>query len=384
MLLPALFMVLLAIPLSPVLVNPLIFPLQLWTAQVTTALLNWGGVIAFQSGDLILTREATFQVIETCSGFRITHTLVMSAIVYAEIFHRSRRRLILLLLASPFVGLLVNLVRVISLVLNPKGDVVPIHTAQGIIMLVAGVLLLALLDRLFQSLWPDPAHPLRSSDRMPTTPESGLLPRARILWLTGGLLATFLAQWLIPPWSFPPHSENLLDPFPKVVGEWTMQAKPPLLDPMYLGTTGFSSRMLRKYTGPDGHEIELFIGTNDRTGRAPSLISPKTETLRAGFYVVERSPLPSTRHGEEINEIIARDAKGSYWMIHHGYRNVESLPLETTRRFMALERSFLRRSEPARVLRIATPTDPDPGNREIDRARIQNFKQAAMGSLNEF
>ena len=67
-----------------------------------------------------------------------------------------------------------------------------------------------------------------------------------------------------------------------------------------------------------------------------------------------------------------------------GIETSKAYPWRPLRRFMALERSFLRRSEPARVLRIATPTDPDPGNREIDRARIQNFKQAAMGSLNEF
>ncbi|MEE3327204.1 MAG: EpsI family protein, partial [Myxococcota bacterium] len=383
MLLPAVFMALLAIPLSPVLVNAMIFSLQLWTAEVTTALLNLGGVKAFQAGDLILTREATFQVIETCSGFRITHTLIMSAIVYAEIFHRSRRRLALLLLAAPVIGLFVNLIRVITLVLNPKVGVASIHTAQGIVMLVVGVLLLALLDRLFQIGWPDPAHPIRSSDRVPEAQESWMLPRGRVLTLTGGLLVVFFAHLLITPWSLPARKANLIASMPRSIGPWETNNEVSALDPSYLGSTGFSSRILRKYAGPDGSEVELFVGQNDRSGRAMSLVSPKTKTLKAGFYVVEESTLTGDTGSDAVSEIIARDAHGHYWLIHHWYRNVESLPWETARRLLSLERSSLRRPEPALVVRVATLTDPDPGNRRADRERLEAFKAVALETLNE-
>ena len=378
MLLPAVFMALLAIPLSPLLVNAMIFSLQLWTAEITTALLNLIGIKAFQSGDLILTREATFQVIETCSGFRITHTLIMSAIVYAEIFHRSRRRLGLLLVIAPLIGLFVNLVRVMTLVLNPKVEVVSVHTAQGIVMLVIGVLLLALFDRIFQKLWPDPDHPMRSSDRKKVGSETPGLPRNRVLGLTGGLLLVFGAHFFVTPWSAPRQDARLISPLPKTLGSWTQEKDITVLEPDYLGSTGFSARVFRTYTEPNGAKVDLFLGANDRTGRAMSLISPKTQTLQAGVYVVEES---TANEKAARNELIIRDARGQHWLVDHEYRNVESLPWETARRFLSLERSFLRRNEPALVIRIATPTDPNPKNRGADRARLERFKSAARDTL---
>ena len=381
LLLPALFMALLAIPLSPLLVNPMIFSLQLWTAAVTTALLNLVGITAFQSGDLILTREATFHVIETCSGFRITHTLIMSAVVYAEIFHRSRRRLLTLVLAAPVIGLSVNLLRVLTLVLNPKVDVATVHTAQGIIMLIVGVLLLAAMDRLFQRMWPDPFHPLRSSDRVESSPNPLPLPSIRVGVLTVGLLVVFGLQFAIPIWQAPPPGTRLIAPFPKVVGPWRMEEDITVLDLDYLGSTGFSARTFRSYTGPDDQEINLFIGANDRSGRTMSLISPKTETLQKGFRVVERGSVEAQSGKDEMRELIARDPQGGYWMIHHGYRHVESLPFEIARRWLSLERSFLRRPEPAVVVRFATPTDPHPENREMDRVRLEAFKTMALEQI---
>ena len=114
-----------------------------------------------------------------------------------------------------------------------------------------------------------------------------------------------------------------------------------------------------------------------------SLISPKTKTLKAGFYVVEESTLTGDTGSDAVSEIIARDAQGHYWLIHHWYRNVESLPWETARRLFSLERSSLRRPEPALVVRVATLTDPDPGNRRADRERLEAFKAVALETLNE-
>ena len=109
-----------------------------------------------------------------------------------------------------------------------------------------------------------------------------------------------------------------------------------------------------------------------------SLISPKTQTLQAGVYVVEES---TANEKAARNELIIRDARGQHWLVDHEYRNVESLPWETARRFLSLERSFLRRNEPALVIRIATPTDPNPKNRGADRARLERFKSAARDTL---
>ena len=112
-----------------------------------------------------------------------------------------------------------------------------------------------------------------------------------------------------------------------------------------------------------------------------SLISPKTETLQKGFRVVERADRKTPGGQGGMNELIVRDPQGGYWMIHHGYRHVESLPFEIARRWLSLERSFLRRPEPAVVVRFATPTDPHPENREMDRVRLEAFKTMALEQI---
>ena len=102
-----------------------------------------------------------FQVIESCAGLRSIETLMMSAVVYAEIFGRRGPHALILVVAAPLLGVLVNLIRVLSLVASPFSNIDPVHTLQGIAMIVVGVLLIAFLDFLLDKLLP-PAHSRRS------------------------------------------------------------------------------------------------------------------------------------------------------------------------------------------------------------------------------
>ena len=144
--LPSVFLLLL-VPIPSILVNQAIYPLQLANAQASAFVLqDLLGIHATTSGTVVTTADRTYQVIESCAGLRTIMTLFMAAIIYADLFQRSRAQTALLLMAAPVIGAGVNFVRVLSLMLNPEGEMAAVHTAQGIVMTVVGVLLLAGVD----------------------------------------------------------------------------------------------------------------------------------------------------------------------------------------------------------------------------------------------
>ncbi|MFP6684256.1 MAG: exosortase/archaeosortase family protein, partial [Polyangiaceae bacterium] len=159
---PVLFLLLL-IPWPAALINQIIFPMQLATAQATTAVLNAFGLPASVSGELIFASTGVFRVIESCAGLRMVDALIMAACVYASLYYRSRLQVAILLFCAPVIALIANLARVLSLVLNPLSTFAEIHVAQGIVVTVLGVLMLAGVDRLLESWLPSPKSDL--SDR---------------------------------------------------------------------------------------------------------------------------------------------------------------------------------------------------------------------------
>ena len=74
--LPVAFLVF-AMPLPPPLRNELVYQLQTWTAELAGWVLYMGGVSHFVAAERIFRPEATFSVIESCSGMRSMETLSM-------------------------------------------------------------------------------------------------------------------------------------------------------------------------------------------------------------------------------------------------------------------------------------------------------------------
>ena len=142
---PTLFLVF-ALPISPVLIAEIIWPVQLATAKWSGFLLNAIGVDSLVQGDQILRPENTFIVIETCSGLRSVVTLTMLTILLIDLFERRGLHAGLLLLLAPVVALLTNGFRVVSLVLNPHSDIASIHSLQGIVMLLVGLSVIYAID----------------------------------------------------------------------------------------------------------------------------------------------------------------------------------------------------------------------------------------------
>ena len=152
---PAL-MLLLAAPMPPNLVNPVIYPLQLATTNAAAILLSGIGYPTVVAGDLIRVAGRTVEVIESCSGYRAIGTLAVAALFYAGVIPRRTARTLLLLGAAPLVAFSVNAVRVASLALDPESNIEEVHLVQGLLVFGAGSLALGGIDRLLGRLLPEP------------------------------------------------------------------------------------------------------------------------------------------------------------------------------------------------------------------------------------
>jgi exosortase len=371
LLLPGIFLVF-AVPLPAALVNEIVFPLQLFTADLTAGALALLGRPAVLNGDLIRTGERVFQVIESCSGLRLMETLVMASVVYAELLGRRPLWTFALVLLAPPVGMVVNVLRVLSIVLNPYSSFAAVHTAQGIVMLVAGVVALAALDRGLEALAPAAAARGARGDAAPAGAAGGS-PRRRLAAACGVLALLGLATLAVDPWRPPGSSLRTLSDVPIALGAW--RATPLKLDRNYLGTVSFSERTYRRYHDGD-RVVDLFVGIDDRLARHGSLVSVKTELLEAGVEVEQRAA--ATQTGVPGAQWLLLRSPAGLSLALHWYEGVDPVAVEVGRSLVALDRGPWRRAGAAKAVRLSTPVD---GSIEVARERLRAFLPEARAAL---
>ncbi len=365
MLLPSIF-VLLAMPIPIALVNHFVYPLQLRTAEVAAGFLHLVGLDLHHDADLIFYRGVVFQVIESCSGLRTISTILMSAFLYQDLFYRSKLQSTLLVLASPLVGLVANNLRVMMIVLNPYSSFAAVHTAQGLVMIVAAVLMLATVDAVLTRLLP-PGRPTR---RVRPQPAPSL---ARVLALSLGVAATAAATLLLPPWKPPTGFGTPLATLPAQLGPFKGESEK--LDREYLGSVGFSEWVHRRYeTGTE--PVELLLGSDHRVHEYSNFLSDKTAVPGRGWEILERTPV---QFGGRDMERFVVEFDGEQQVVYRWVTGVEAWWKEAFRSVLALDRGPLRRPQRAVVFRINTPFAPN--QRSAGEDRLQQFLKLAEPTL---
>jgi len=371
--LPVLFLFL-AMPIPPVLLNEVLLPLQLATVQACTAILTFFGLEAWGIGDQIFTPRGVFHVIETCSGVRLVQTLVMASIVYGELFGRSAGRTALLVVLAPVVAIVVNLARILSIIFNPYSSISSVHTTQGVVMVVIGVLVLAGLDRGLERLSPRPLRdpPIRSTWPLRT-------PDARTL-AVGAVLLGLLASWLLVPRWMPPRANASIHDLSKTIEG--RRSSGTTTDLPFLGSVHFSDRIERIYTlaaPTDGStpQIRLFLGEDDHTNRRGSMLSDKTAFPGRAMQALAWAPAV-LEDGTEVETGLFAGPESRQVIVHwrEGFR---PMPVEATRAWAGLDRSAAGRSEPARVWRVSAEVT---SNEDIEptRAELLRFAQAVRST----
>jgi exosortase len=355
LLLPALFL-LLAVPIPTPLLNQFMYDLQLATAAATARILDAVGLDAVTQAERILHGGQVFQVIESCSGVRTVETLFMSSFLYHDLFYRSRLQSALLVGSSIAIGFVVNQIRVMSIVLNPLSSFAAVHTAQGLVMIVVGVLAIAVVDWvLTRFLAPRPWW-RRPRERSAPPP----WPRLAVLAAVLALLSA--ASLGVTPWKPADVRTIPITSLAVHLGPWATGGLK--LDREYLGSASFTEFANRRYTRAD-ESVDVLVGADDRTDPHVDFSSPKTALPGSGWLETSRETvrLPS---GRRVERIVA-SAGPRMQLVYFWSEGAASPGNETLRALLALDRSAWRREGRAVAVRISTPLT---GSAERAEARL--------------
>ncbi len=372
---------LLAIPIPPPLLNVVLWRLQVWTADYTGLLLYLLGVPAFVSGDQIVTSGRLFAIIETCSGLRSMETLLMLAVLMTDLFRRRGLHAVLIVVAAPFVAFAINGLRAVAIIFNPHGDVAAVHTTQGVLMLLGGVLVLygmdALLERFLAGRKPPVCHV------PPVAPSGRLVPprlRPRLIGVMGLLLGLVaLSFWTPRVPIVPVRMADAAQVVAMDLGDW--RGTDVEVDRMFLGRVGADHMLQRGYRR--GNEtLDVFIASA-RFSRYRSILSPKTALPGGGWIIEERG---HARHddGREVEELVVRRGTRRL-LVHHWRDGAMALVDDTLRTLLALDASPWRREGGMVVIRLATPLGAtlDPAPRQTEQGGAATERIADLGALRQ-
>jgi exosortase len=366
-LLPAVFL-LLATPVPSVLLNAILYPVQLATVKGTTWLLNSAGLgPALSSGDRIFRDGAVFEVIESCSGVRTVETILMTAFLYHDLFFRSRLQSALIIVGAPLIGLVANQIRVLGIVLNPYSKFAAVHTAQGLVMIFLAVLMLAAFDAALTRLLPRVPRRRRRG-----TPHAVPLPRAVALAVAlAGLaaLTLVLPAWLPAPTSLPPLSK-----LPPELDGW--RASGLKLDDQFLGSVTFSEWVYRRYERADQH-VDVLIGSDDRLDPRIDFESPKASIPGSGWEI-EPDGAVELGASRTARRYLA-DFQGSRQLVYVWTEGTSPRLEELVRSVLATDRSPLRRTGRGLLVRLATPIGTEP--RAVAEERLRGFASVFDAAL---
>jgi exosortase len=149
------------------------FPLRIYVAQASTALLNWLGIETVRVGTGIYSRVFRFDVADPCSGIRSLMALTTVTAAYAYVTQKSQWKRWALFLSSLPLAVLGNMARVVSIALVAQvygqevaGDIY--HKWSGFILfpvaLGAMVILGILLNFPYRHLWESWMNPIEQHE----------------------------------------------------------------------------------------------------------------------------------------------------------------------------------------------------------------------------
>ena len=369
-------MLVFALPLPAAVLNAVVFPLQIATTEMAGALLQLLDVPHFVAGERILRTEATFAVIEACSGLRSMETLAIVAILMMDLFHRRGWRAWVVVLAAFPVAFLLNGLRAVLLILNPHSQVAAIHNLQGVAILLGGLVLLFGLDGLLgRRAPPGASRPVAGRAEVAGKPPS--LAATGAVAISMGLLLA-LSLWL-PRWD--PGKRPPLDLSRRMASAMGSYLSSTLdTDFRFLGSTGFSDSFSRRFSA-DGAQVELFMGVGDRSQRDRSALSPKTSIPGSGWIIEAEASARLEPDGRRVRSRVLRQGSRRY-LVYDWVEGSRGWPMEGMRSLLALDRSPLRDHTEIVSLRISVRIEaPSSAGRPRAEAEILRFYRTLRPQL---
>ena len=386
-----------ALPVPPVPLSAVIFPIQLVTADFAAEILNALGVKSLVLGDQIRRPENTFIVIETCSGVRSIVTLTMLTVLLIDLFERRGLHAALLLLLAPVVAFFTNAVRVVTLVLNPHSSVHSIHNLQGIAMLLVGLVGMYFVDLLLE--WAlgsegggEAADDSQRSEAAPGAVASGgsraqgAAGNRGQLAAVGALALSLLlmvgAGRSISPFAVPvglgERVEALME---RVYRESIVSTVPP--DYQFRGSLRYLDHA-HKILSFEGEPVELFLGIASEQVRQSTVLSKRSAWPASGWIAIEERFVELPGVDVPVRRILFE--RGGRRMLTYSFDlRSKGLWTEWLRQAAALDRSPWHRPEHMLSLRIAARVRRGGDDRVAEaESRIRRFWAGLAPELEGF
>ena len=360
------------VPLPILLVHGLVFPMQLGTAAWTSVLLDLIGRSHFLAGDQIFTGGVIFQVIEGCSGMKSTLSLLLAAVVYAELVGKTRRhKATIILLALP-VGFLTNGFRVLALVLGEVPSESIEHEAYGLGMIVLGVLMLGIIELAISRVafvWGESDR--EADESLPPTTGLSFAPIPRRLAALCILsLAVLIVVHSLRPGTFttPSSLSFNIERLPRSLEG--RKAKGIQYDDQFSGSVSFRHRISRSYEADGEEPVRVFVGFEDDFHREWNGFSNKTRIPRSGW--IEIDSINADLHKKTGGERLLIRYPQEEILLDHYRMGYAPWAKELIWSWLGLDRLFGPRSAPALVIRIETNVTDD---RRADELRLRQFSE---------
>lgn len=186
--------------------------------------------------------------------------------------------------------------------------------------------------------------------------------------------------------SYHDHSTMLQAPFsafPTSVGEWHM-IKDSQFDQRTLDVLRPTDYIAKRYLGPDGAVVDLYIGYHDGASQAGPLHSPKNCLPGAGWYEASSAPIRISFENTLLDAIVAvyvRELNKEifiYWFQVGGV----SVSNEYAMKFYEIFNSFRYGRRDTAFIRISVPiTDSEEHAQQLGKKFLKEFYPAIQRFL---
>jgi exosortase D (VPLPA-CTERM-specific) len=318
----------LMIPIPALIINRVTFPLQLFAARLSAALLGLVWVV-HREGNIISLASGNLDVAEACSGLRSLLTLVTLAIIYGYLMETRRWvRVVLVGLAVP-IAVVANSFRVFAVGLFKQfgyGDLaegVP-HALMGLLVFAVALTLLFAVHRVISLIWRSGPAASRSVAYLEEQSAGGTLVKAgsfRFGIVAVPMLATAIGLQAYSGWEVVKHVGSL----PSQVGDWTGTDIP--ISQAELDILGPGEYLMRDYVSASQLQpmINLYIPFFPSQRAGDTIHSPDHCLLGAGWFPISREVIQLTRpNGSSMpvkRYVVSKSGERQlvlYWFQAHG------------------------------------------------------------------
>ena len=345
----------LAVPWPASWTNHAVWVLQLATTRVAALLLEPLGEPLLREGISLVGANHSLLVVETCSGLGTIRVFILLVVAFSAYERAAPLRACALLVFAPVVAFLLNAIRVALLFVAEREVSGTPHAMQGLAVFAVGALLLVGIDSLV-------SHMGEKSERADTHrwlahPTGTSLVALASLAVISVVVPRFDAAPLKRPWA------------PRLPASFEDARPRPLpIDPLFWGSTGFSTHLFQRYDADAGATFVL-LAHDDLGRRDRSLSSPKHALPGARWELVE-SLKYRTSWGGEFSVTLARHGTSEAFTAFRLSRSKQWMPIGI-RSLLALDQSPLVNRGGLLLTKVVSEVRPEPGGREASHARVR-------------